>query len=271
MGLFSWLSNKGVSPSNAQSSGQMQPQSQEVIKAHLTKAWHDKQFQVRVTARIQKCVPSLGPELSAKACLGTIAKLVSAMLSGWSRQAWEKNVVDMLHNSPPMRFGQGEALAVCRLVENDIRRLFGWKIEIPDPDDHRTLEDRTVFVNEDTAGIVWLLSRGQERLGVIGGVLTTQLLTAMQEGWRAAAFEKPDASGRHSLNLGPCLISDQESAALGRVLRNLLAPPEDEESRMLLRQIELMLSFFEKGGFRIDRAPDSLALPSDENVLVWRL
>ena len=80
------------------------------MKEHLTRAWNDKQFQARVAERIQRYVPSLLPDLAIKACLGTIAKLVSEIMSGWSREAWEKNVCDMLQNSPPMKLESGEAL-----------------------------------------------------------------------------------------------------------------------------------------------------------------
>jgi hypothetical protein len=267
MGLFSWLSGKGTPPSTAQSNGQMAAQSQDVVKTYLTKVWHDKEFQARVAKKIEDLKPSLGPEFAMKVCLGTIAKLVSEIPSGWNREAWEKNVVGMMHNSPPMRFSQGEALSICRLVENELRRLFGWKIELPDP----VCQDKdTICINVDTAGIVWVLSRGSDRLAMIGGILTSEFLSAMQEGWSAAAFQHSDSSGRLDVSLKPCEISDHEARDLGRKLRQMLHPADDEETRELMKQVELALAFYDRGGFRIDRASDSLPMPTNESVVIWK-
>ena len=245
----------------------MAPQSGAAIKQHLTRAMHDKQFQARVAARIERLLPSLTPELAMKACMGTSAKLVSAIMSGWRRAAWEKNIRDMLHNSPPMKFAPDEAVAVCRLVENELRRLFGWPIEIPDPTEPQA---DAIYINVDTAGIVWIMSRGEERLAILGALLTSQFLSAMQKGWTARALQQPEGSGRIDVNLRPCEISDQESRDLARKVRAMMRPAEDEEMRAMMKQMEAMLSFFERGRFRIDRAPDSLPMPTDESMLVWR-
>jgi hypothetical protein len=238
------------------------------VKEHLTRAWNDKELQIRVAARIQRYIPSLLPDLAMKACLGTIAKLVSAIMSGWSREAWEKNVCDMLQNSPPMKFASGEALAICRLVENDLRRFFGWRIEIPDPSE---ANDNTVYINATTDGIPWLLSRSEDKLVVVGAMLISQFLLSMQRGWAAKGLQPAEIDSRMiGLNLRPCEISDQEALDLARTLRAANSVPTDKRMLPVFQQVETLLTFFEGGKFRIDRAPDAVAQPATESDLVWK-
>jgi|CXWL01.1.fsa_nt_gi hypothetical protein len=238
------------------------------MKEHLTRAWNDKQFQARVAERMQRYVPSLLPDLAIKACLGTIAKLVSAITSCWSREAWEKNVCDMLQNSPPMKLSSGEALTICRLVENDLRRLFGWRIEIPDPSEPN---DNTVYINAGTGEIRWLLSRGSDKLVVVGAMMTFLFLSSMQKGWAAKGLQPAEnGSGMIGLNLRPCEISDHEARDLGRILRAACSIPTDKRMLPVFHQVEPLLTFFEGGRFRIDRAPDAVAQPPTESTLVWK-
>lgn len=237
-------------------------------KEHLTRAWNDKQFQARVAERIQRYVPSLLPDLAMKACLGTIAKLVSAIMSGWSREAWEKHVCGMLENSPPMRLASGEALTICRLVENDLRRFFGWRVEIPDPSEPN---DNAIYINAGTGGIRWLLSRGDDKLVVVGAMLISQFLSSLQGGWTANGLQPAlNGSGKIELNLRPCEISDQEARDLARIRRKAYSIPTDKRMLPVFQQVETLLTFFEGGRFRIDRAPDAVAQSATESDLVWK-
>lgn len=268
MGIFSWLSgSEKEPPPSTQSVGQLTARSSGELKEHLARAMRDKQLHSRVGARIERLIPSLSPELAMKAGMGTISKLVAAMMSGWSRADWERNIDAMLHNSPPMKFAPGEAHAVCRLVENELRRFFGWPIEIPDP---TVSQDDAIYINADSAGIVWIMSRGEEKLAVVGAMLTSQFLIAMQSGWTAKALQRPDGSGRYEVNLKSCEIADQESKELARMMRATMRPADDNKMRAIMKQMDAMLAFFDGGRFRIDKAPDSLRSPADETLLVWR-
>jgi hypothetical protein len=268
MGFFSWGSGKAEPPPTSSSSGRMAPQSQAAIKALLTRAWHDKQLHASIARRIQGRVPSLGPELAMKACLGTIAKLVSTIPAGWARAAWEKNICDMLHNSPPMKFEAGEELAICRLVENDLCRFFGWPIEIPDLP---APKNDAIYINATTGGIRWLISRGEDKLVIIGAMLTSLLLTSMERGWSAKGLQSAaNSSGKTELTLSPCAISEYEARSLARAITELHATAGSEKTPVF-QQVGILVAFLEGGEFRIDRAPNDVTQPKSGSELIWRL
>lgn len=173
-------------PHNVQSNGSLPPQPEAVMKAALKEAWNDKPLQAKIASKILRIVPSLTPEMAVKACLGSIAKLVSAILSGWERATWEKNVCDMLRNSPPMKFSPSEALVVCRLVENDLRRKFGWRIEVPDPPGVEAPYD------DDNAGGINAGTAVGERAMRRAGEGASQNQSPTQQGSTDGPLERPN-------------------------------------------------------------------------------
>lgn len=87
----------------------------------------DVAHQAWIGGEIEK-ITSLSREHAAKAGLATAAKIIAAHFENWERAAYESNICAMLRNSPPLQLSQAEALAICRLVEGDVYRRWGWPL-----------------------------------------------------------------------------------------------------------------------------------------------
>ena len=97
--------------------------------AELKMALENKHQQALIGVRIGE-ITKLTLEDAIKVGLGTRLKMISGLLQNLKRAVLEKNICDMLQNSPPMKVSPNEALAICRLVENDLRLQWGWPLEI---------------------------------------------------------------------------------------------------------------------------------------------
>jgi len=87
----------------------------------------DTAHQAWIGAEIEK-ITSLSREHAAKAGLATAAKIIAAHFENWERAAYERNVCAMIQKSLPGQLSPAEALAICRLVESDVHRRWGWPL-----------------------------------------------------------------------------------------------------------------------------------------------
>jgi len=268
MGNFSWLLGGGKKKAPPRGTQQF---TADELKTNLAIVLNDARLQDSAVSRVQPLVPLLSTEQTRKLCLGMMVKLVSAIMASHMRDSWEKNINAMCLNSFPGKFTADDAAAACRLAENTLRKHFGWSIEILDPKEPElttvaymnAVGDDKIFIEAGGGGIFWILSRGDDRLAVIGPMLATSFLMVQRVGWSAGGLqpETRQTTGLISVKLLPCVVSDQAAREMMQKIRTIFGPRKDDQ----------MYSFIDRGGFRIDRAPDSLPRPANKSAVCWKI
>lgn len=223
-----------------------------ILQEELNKAHVNIQLQNNAKRTIQLAVPALSEEHVTKCALACLAKLVVFMIGDHTRDHWEKNVTDMLLNSK-MQLNAVDALVICRIVENETRRSWGWELEVPDwntPGNQEANQKGTVGVELSTAGDVWIVSRDNESIETIAGLLTTVFLIANQNGWKPEGVFTQTGEGT-VLKSMPRSISKVDAAKLSLILRSIMLPGVANSEDPDIIFTKKLVAFFGRGACKL--------------------